>query len=117
MGEAVRFDTVNTAAYSPRPNTLAATFHDQVSEEVKKERLQRINDLARRHSLERAQALVGKTVEVLVEGRNARRADQWRGRTRSGRICYVSEVGSRGDGRQLAGRLMDVRVTQAFAFS
>merc|ERR1719198_990143 len=66
--EAVRFDTVNTAAYSPRPNTPAALWEDQVPEDVKKKRLHRINDLASRHSLQRRQALVGQVVEVLVEG-------------------------------------------------
>ena len=38
----IGFDFANTAAYSPRPRTLAARMPDQVSEEVKKERLRRL---------------------------------------------------------------------------
>ena len=41
----IGFDQVNTAAYSPRPNTPAAVWSNQLSEEVKKARLQEINDV------------------------------------------------------------------------
>merc|ERR1719198_2741739 len=47
----VRFDQINTAAYSPRPHTPAAVWGDQVEEGVKKERLRRINELAAEHAL------------------------------------------------------------------
>jgi len=112
--EAVRFDTVNTAAYSPRPNTPAALWEDQLPEDVKKKRLHRINDLAGRHSLERRQALVGQVVEVLVEGPNPKRAGQMRGRTRNGHLCCFVPREGEGD---LLGQLVPVQVTQAFNFS
>ena len=41
----IGFDQVNTAAYSPRPNTPAAVWTDQIPEEIKKARLQEINAL------------------------------------------------------------------------
>ena len=51
--EEVVFDSVNTAAYSPRPNTPAALWTNQLSEEVKQDRLDRINVLNRKHAGER----------------------------------------------------------------
>merc|ERR1711935_282056 len=48
--EEVKFDTVNTAAYSPRPNTPAATWVDQIPDEIKRDRLQRINVLVKEHA-------------------------------------------------------------------
>lgn len=108
---AVGFDTVNTASYSPRPNTPAATWPDQVPEEVKRERLRRINELAAAQSLERLRALLGTEVEVLVEGRNLKRPSQVRGRTRGGRMCFLE------GGEELIGRLVRVRVTDAYTFS
>jgi len=110
--EAVRFDACNTASYSPRPNTPAATYEDQVPEDVKKERLRRINEMASEHALERSKLLLGSMVEVLVEGRNTKRAGQFRGRTRSGRVCLFP-----GDSDDLVGRLVPVRVTEAYNFS
>uniref|UniRef100_A0A7S2JGV3 Uncharacterized protein n=1 Tax=Zooxanthella nutricula TaxID=1333877 RepID=A0A7S2JGV3_9DINO len=109
--EAVKFDTLNTAAYSPRPNTLAATWDHQVPEEVKKERLQRINDVRDRHCLQRSERFLGRTVEVLVEGRNRR--GQWRGRTRGGRMCYFDDEG----GEDMLGRLQDVCIKEAYRYS
>ena len=41
----IKFDLVNTAAYSPRPNTPASTWPDQLPEEIKIERLRILNDL------------------------------------------------------------------------
>ena len=74
--ETVRFDTVNTAAYSPRPNTPAAAWENQISEEVKADRLQRVNRLAKTHALERSQRYLGREVEVLVEERNVKQPEQ-----------------------------------------
>jgi tRNA-2-methylthio-N6-dimethylallyladenosine synthase len=41
----IGFDQLNTAAYSPRPNTPAAQWENQLSEEEKSDRLQRLNHL------------------------------------------------------------------------
>ena len=60
----VKFDSVNTAAYSPRPNTPAATWTNQLSEPVKSDRLQRINRLNLAHAAERRARMVGREVEV-----------------------------------------------------
>ena len=55
-------------AYSERPGTLAGRkMEDDVPEATKLRRLQEIVDLQRKHSGERTQTYVGKTVEVLIE--------------------------------------------------
>mmetsp|Transcript_28577 Transcript_28577/g.42238 ORF Transcript_28577/g.42238 Transcript_28577/m.42238 type:complete len:713 (-) Transcript_28577:202-2340(-) len=106
----VVFDSVNTAAYSPRPHTPAASYADQVEAPVKKERLARINALNLKHASERRARLLGTTVEVLVEERNmkSRNADEESvmGRTTQGYLVYCP-----GDIDELRGSLIDVKIT------
>lgn len=108
----VKFDNLNTFAYSPRPNTDAALFEDQIAEEVKASRLRRVQALAAEHALERSKRYVGRTVEVLVEGRNPRNPEQVMGRTRQGRQIFFG-----GDIDSLEGKLVDVEVTEARTWS
>jgi tRNA-2-methylthio-N6-dimethylallyladenosine synthase len=103
--EEVVFDSVNTAAYSPRPNTPAALWDDQVPEEVKRDRLQRINQLNLKHAAQRRARLMGRTVEVLVEERNVKVPTQVMGRSRHGFIVYCD-----GNIDELRGKLVNVRV-------
>ena len=74
--EEVKFDACMTAAYSPRPNTDAATWPNQVAEDVKQDRLQKIHRLATAHALERNEKFVGCEEEVLVEARNLKNPTQ-----------------------------------------
>jgi tRNA-2-methylthio-N6-dimethylallyladenosine synthase len=88
--EEVRFSTVYVAAYSPRQGTLAYKWTDDVPKEAKKDRMQRLDALQQRISLEQHQALKGQEVEVLVESAHSERRDmvQWRGRTRQNRLVF-----------------------------
>lgn len=63
----VRYDNIYAFKYSPRPFTKAARWDDQLSEEEKSERLERLFALQRPISAELAQESLGKTYEVLVE--------------------------------------------------
>jgi tRNA-2-methylthio-N6-dimethylallyladenosine synthase len=103
--EEVVFDSVNTAAYSPRPNTPAALWDNQVGDEVKQDRLRRINEVNKRHASERRARRMGRVEEVLVEERNVRVPTQVMGRTRHGYIVYCE-----GDIDQLRGRLVKVLI-------
>ncbi|CAL1144837.1 unnamed protein product, partial [Cladocopium goreaui] len=58
--EEIGFLTVNLAAYSPRPNTLAAQRPNQVPEEDKKRRLQQLKDVVQRCSLEQSRRMRGQ---------------------------------------------------------
>jgi tRNA-2-methylthio-N6-dimethylallyladenosine synthase len=107
----VVFDTVNTAAYSPRPNTPAATWENQISEEVKKERLHRINVLVKEHAKERRARMMGRTVEVLVEERNVKIPTQVTGRTTHNYIVYFE-----GNIDELQGELVNVQIDKCETF-
>lgn len=113
--EEVKFDNVNSFAYSPRPNTEAALWEEDqgVADEVKSDRLQRVQQLAAQHGLERSERYLGRTVPVLVEDANPRNPTlQVMGRTRQGRQVYFD-----GDLAQLRGMLVDVTITEARTWS
>lgn len=101
----VVFDTVNTAAYSPRPNTPAADWGNQVDDETKLNRLHRINELNLEHASQRRARMMGRTVEILVEERNVRKPTQVMGRTRHGYIVYCD-----GDIDKLRGNVIKVEI-------
>jgi tRNA-2-methylthio-N6-dimethylallyladenosine synthase len=81
--EEVRYDSAFTFIYSPRRGTEAADLPDQVPEEVKHERLERLVDVVQRVAAEKNAARVGKVEEVLVEGVSRTDAALLRGRTRT----------------------------------
>ena len=66
--ETVRFDGLFAFMYSDRPNAPATAFSGKIAEPVKKERLQRLLDLQGSITREKHQAMVGKILQVLVEG-------------------------------------------------
>ena len=66
--EEVRYDSAFTFIYSPRHGTEAAAMPDQVPDEVKHERLERLVEVVQRIAAERNAERVGSVEEVLVEG-------------------------------------------------
>jgi tRNA-2-methylthio-N6-dimethylallyladenosine synthase len=88
--ERARFDSAYTFQYSPRPGTRAASMPAQLPKEVVQERFDRLVALQEAISLERAQAQVGREVEVLVEGAG-RRGSSTQSRTRTNRIVHLAE--------------------------
>ena len=66
--EECQFDRLGVFTYSPEEDTLAATFEDQIDEEVKEERRDELMSLQQEISYEHTQQLVGKTIKVMVEG-------------------------------------------------
>lgn len=108
----IGFDLLNTAAYSPRPGTPAATWENQLSEEVKSDRLQRLNHLVSIKAAERTQRYLGRIEEVLVEDSNPKNTSQVMGRTRGNRLTFFQ-----GNIEDLKGKIVKVKVTEARAFS
>jgi len=101
--EELRLDKAHIARYSPRPQTFAARrYEDDVSPEEKERRRRTLDELQARIAAEINSRLLGRTVEVLVEGKKKGR---WWGRTRSNKLVFFR------DGRELLGRLTLVRVT------
>ena len=64
----VRFDRMGVFTYSQEEDTPAAEFADQVDEEIKEARLDKLMTLQQGISLELNQAKIGQTLDVLVEG-------------------------------------------------
>lgn len=110
--EDIGFDQLNTAAYSPRPGTPAALWENQLSEEVKSDRLQRLNHLVATKAAERSLRYLGRVEEVLVEDQNPKDPAQVMGRTRSNRLTFAP-----GNIAELKGKLIKVKITEARAFS
>jgi tRNA-2-methylthio-N6-dimethylallyladenosine synthase len=103
--EAARFDSAYTFQYSPRPGTDAAGFDDQVPKPVVQERFERLVALQERISMEKAADLVGRLVEVLVEGDDAT-GSSTRSRTRTNRIVHIGDDVA-------PGSFVDVRIVAA----
>ena len=108
----IGFDQLNTAAYSPRPGTPAALWDNQLSEEVKSDRLQRLNHLVAIKAAERSQRYQNRVERVLVEDKNPRNPQQVMGRTRGNRLTFFD-----GDIEKLKGKIVEVKITEARAFS
>jgi tRNA-2-methylthio-N6-dimethylallyladenosine synthase len=85
--EAARFDAAFTFQYSPRPGTPAMDYPEQIPKEVVQERFDRLVQLQESISLDRNRALVGKSVEILVEGRG--RKGNLAGRTRGNKLVHA----------------------------
>ena len=80
--EEVGYDGAFTFVFSPRRETEAATFGEQIPHPVKVERMERLVGLVQRRASERAQRFVGRELEVLVEGTSRTDETRLRGRTR-----------------------------------
>jgi tRNA-2-methylthio-N6-dimethylallyladenosine synthase len=87
----MKFDVVHVAAYSPRPGTIACReYEDNIPAEVKKERLNKIEERQTAVATEINSGLQGQGVEVLVEGR---KGGKWFGRTRSNKLVFFKDAG------------------------
>jgi tRNA-2-methylthio-N6-dimethylallyladenosine synthase len=80
--EEVGFDSAFTFVYSPRQGTEAAAMPDQVAEDVKRDRIERLVEVVQRVAAERNAARVGLVEQVLVEGPSRTDPALLRGRTR-----------------------------------
>jgi len=106
----VQFDTVYSFAYSPRPGTKALEFHDELAPAQKHERLQRLQEHQKAIQTRRMANWLGRTVEVLVEGRSKRNAERWTGHTVQARVVNFA-------GPSTAGRMEQVEITKTTPFS
>ncbi len=110
--EDIGFDQLNTAAYSPRPNTPAAEWQNQIDEQEKSDRLQRLNHLVAIKAGERSLRYQDRIEEVLVEDVNPKDTTQVMGRTRGNRLTFFV-----GNLEELKGKVVPVKITEVRAFS
>lgn len=104
----IRYDAAYTFLYSKRSGTPAATMENQVPEEVKKARLQKLMDVQNEISLEINKKLENEIVEVMVEGESRTDENVLSGRTRTNKIVLWEK---RGD--EKVGQLVHVKITHA----
>ena len=109
--ENIRFDNLFSFKYSEREGTAAVKFENKVTEHIKGERLQILQSLQEKHTLEKNRAMVGQVVKVLVEGRSKNSTGEVMGRTRNNKI--VNFQGS----IELAGKTVSVVITEAYLHS
>jgi tRNA-2-methylthio-N6-dimethylallyladenosine synthase len=104
--EEVGFDGAFTFVYSPRAGTEAAAMADQIPEDIKRDRIERLIDLVQDVARTRNEARVGRVEEVLVEGPSRTDPALLRGRTR--RNTTVNFAGT-----AQPGELVDVQIDAA----
>jgi tRNA-2-methylthio-N6-dimethylallyladenosine synthase len=104
--EEVRYDSAYTFIYSPRRGTEAAGLPDQVPDEVKHERLERLVEVVQRIAAERNAERIGTVEEILVEGSSRTDALLLRGRTRGNVTVNFT-------GDAAPGELVDVEIAGA----
>jgi tRNA-2-methylthio-N6-dimethylallyladenosine synthase len=108
--DAVRYDSMFSFKYSPRPNTPAVAYPDSIPDEEKSRRLAVLNARQKEISQENNKRHLGANVQAMVEGYNSARA-QWIGRTSQNKVVNFTVP----DGVHLKnGEYVDVRVTATF---
>lgn len=110
------FTSLFAFKYSPRPFTPALKLGDDVTEEKKNERLQRLLAQVEAQQSAHLSTVVGTEVSVLVEGLSKTAADgtltSYQGRTSRNEIVHIPDCG-----RALIGEVVRVQVTEAFRHS
>jgi tRNA-2-methylthio-N6-dimethylallyladenosine synthase len=105
--EELRYDSIFSFCFSPREGTAAWDLPDDVPREEKTRRLVEVQKLQQEISTEKNRALVGKRVELLVEGVSRKDSRRLTGRTRGNKIVNFP-------GRStLAGEFVHVKITAA----
>ncbi|MBR0374452.1 MAG: tRNA (N6-isopentenyl adenosine(37)-C2)-methylthiotransferase MiaB [Mogibacterium sp.] len=107
----VRYDSAFTFIYSPREGTPAASFEDQIPEDVKHARFERLVDAVNEISLEKNALYQGKVCDVLVEGRSKKDDATYSGRTDTFKLVNFRA------GCDVVGETVAVRITDSKTFS
>lgn len=108
----VGYDEIYSFIYSPRPQTVAGKiFDDDIPNEIKKDRLTRVQSLQREISLCKNRQKIGNVEKILVDGRSKLKNGQIMGRTDTNRIVNVEGP------ETMIGKFVTVRITGATATS
>ncbi|HSN28748.1 MAG TPA: 30S ribosomal protein S12 methylthiotransferase RimO, partial [Kofleriaceae bacterium] len=107
-----KFDRAGAFTYSIEPGTVSAMLPNRVDPEVAEARQQKLMEIQRQISRARHEAMVGKEIEVLVEGESSESEHLLEGRW-YGQAPGIDGVTYLADGRVPTGSLVRARVTQA----
>ncbi len=109
--EAVYFDESFSFIYSPRPGTPAADLADGISQEIKLQRLHRLQEKIAQHATAISQRMVGTTQRILIEGHSKKSAVELCGRTENNRMVnFVGDLDQ-------VGQFIDINITAALPHS
>ncbi|MGF1678642.1 MAG: tRNA (N6-isopentenyl adenosine(37)-C2)-methylthiotransferase MiaB [Candidatus Methylacidiphilales bacterium] len=109
--EEVAFDNAFIFRYSKRKDTPASELADQISEDVKEFRNKDLLGVIDRIAEAKLGDMVGRTVEVLVEGPSKTNAARWSGRTRQNKLVILEGP------ERLRGQLVPVRIVESTGFT
>lgn len=108
----VEYDSAFTFIYSPRVGTPAAKYDNQIPENIKHERFDRLVEEVNRCSAKKNSEYLGKIVTVLVDGPSKNDAGAWSGRTDTFKLVnFTSEE------PLTEGQMVSVRITETKTFS
>ena len=107
----VKYDSAFTFLYSVRQGTPAAQYEDQIPEDVKHERFNRLVDAVNQESMMKNAAYKGRVEKVLVEGVSKKNDETLTGRTEGFKLVDFA-----GD-KSLIGQMVDVEITEGKTFS
>ena len=113
--ESMGFDHSYSFIYSPRPGTPAADLKDDTPAAVKLARLQRLQAAIDANAQAISQAMVGQTLDVLVEGRSKKNPAELMGRTENNRVVNFAAPGHTMS--RLVGQVLPMTITAALAHS
>lgn len=107
----VEFDMAFIARYSPRPGAASSEWEDDVSQDVKKDRMHRLSEILREHSALHNARMLQRTIPVLVTGTD--RKEGFLSGLTEGKINirFPAQTGIR------VGEIVDVQVTKTAAFA
>lgn len=108
----VEFDSAFTFLYSPRKGTPASKIEEQVTEEVKHDRFNRLTSLLNDISLKKNREYENSVVKVLVEGKSKNDENKLMGRTDTGKLVNINTSDI-----SLTGKLVDTKITEALTWS
>ncbi len=107
----VEYDSVYTFVFSPRKGTPAYSMEDQVPEDIKKARFERLNDLQNEISRAKNEAMIGKTVRVLVDGKSKNNDKIYTSRTEGNKIVHFEAD------EDYTGKFINLKITRADTFA
>ncbi len=106
--EEVPYESIYAFKYSPRPFTKAARYTDQIDEDTKSDRLDRLFKKQRELGFALAKRYEGMTLDVLVERVDEKNADYMSGRSTQNKVCHFKGHAD------LIGQTVKLRVEKAF---
>ncbi|MES2933384.1 MAG: tRNA (N6-isopentenyl adenosine(37)-C2)-methylthiotransferase MiaB [Pseudomonadota bacterium] len=112
--DTVAYDNSFSFIFSPRPGTPAANLEDDTPYEVKLARLQKLQAVIEDNTKKYSAAMIGTVQRILVEGPTKKNAAEMQGRSENNRVVNFD---GGANGARLIGQLVDVKITESFAYT